>query len=121
MGAATASKENYLKAILRLEREQGSVRAVDIAAVMQVSRPSVSHAVHRLERENYIRVDSSRLISLTPAGRELASAVQERYDVFYQLFLSLGVPKGIASLDAGRIEHAISNDSFMLFKSMVMG
>ena len=84
---------------------------------MKVTRPSVSHAVHRLEDERYIRMDGSRIISLTPSGLELASAVQEKYETFYRFFLSLGVPTDVASQDAGRMEHVISDDSFLLFRA----
>lgn len=118
MGTVTTSKENYLKTILRIKRDKGYVRASEIADMMKVSRPSVSNAVHQLEREDYIYIDSDRNILLTPKGLKLASSILERYETFYQLFLSLGVPKDTASMDAGRIEHAISDDSFTRLKGI---
>ena len=121
MGAVTVSKENYLKTILKIERERGSVRAAQIAAAMQVTRPSVSHAVHQLEEEGYLSILGGRDISLTPPGRALAACILERYETFYRFFLSLGVPKDIASADAGQMEHAISDDSFRRMKGIVAG
>lgn len=120
MGAVTVSKENYLKSILLIKREKGCVRASEIAALMNVTRPSVSHAVHQLERENYIHIDSEKNILLTPIGLKIATSVLERYEVLYKLLLSLGVPNSIASIDAGRIEHVVSDDSFLLLKNMVV-
>lgn len=116
---ASISKENYLKTILQIARDKGFVRAVDIAAALSVTRPSVSHAVHLLENEHYIRIDDERRIVLTSEGHQLASSVLERYETFYRLFLSLGVPKETASQDAERIEHAISDDSFSRLKNIV--
>ena len=40
-----ASGEDYLEAILVLQKEKGMVRSVDVARHMEVSKPSVCHAV----------------------------------------------------------------------------
>ena len=44
-----ASGEDYLEAVLVLEKEKGMVRSVDVARHMEVSKPSVSHAVTTLK------------------------------------------------------------------------
>ena len=43
-----ASGEDYLKIILVLQKKLGMVRSVDIARYMEVSKPSVCHAVATL-------------------------------------------------------------------------
>lgn len=40
-----ASGEDYLEAVLVLQKEKGMVRSVDVARHMGVSKPSVCHAV----------------------------------------------------------------------------
>ena len=45
------SAEDYLEAILRLREQKGHVRSVDIAALLGVTKPSVSFAMKKL-REN---------------------------------------------------------------------
>ena len=40
-----ASGEDYLEAVLVLQRKQGMVRSVDLAWHMGFSKPSISHAV----------------------------------------------------------------------------
>ena len=45
---ATTSGEDYLEAILVLQMQKGTVRSVDVARHMEVSKPSVSHAVATL-------------------------------------------------------------------------
>ncbi|EKS4342623.1 metal-dependent transcriptional regulator [Clostridium sporogenes] len=114
------SKENYLKTILSIEQEQGYVRAIDIAKKMELSRPSVSHAIHLLKQEKYIHVDDTHNISFTPQGFKLACAIKERYVLFYNLLLSLGVPATIASFDACRMEHAISNETLLQLKKVLI-
>lgn len=115
----TPSKENYLKIILRIKRTKKCVRAVDIALEMNVSKPSVSRAIHLLEQENYITIDHTRYISFTTYGLALAVKIEERYHVFYHFLLSLGAPEDVAALDAGRLEHAISNESFTLLQKRI--
>ena len=39
------SAEDYLEAILVLSKKGGGVRSVDIASMLGVSKPSVSHAM----------------------------------------------------------------------------
>lgn len=47
---ATASGEDYLEAILVIQMHKGAVRSVDIARHMEVSKPSVCHAVNTLRQ-----------------------------------------------------------------------
>lgn len=43
-----ASGEDYLEAVLILQKKQGMVRFVDVARYVEVSKPSVCHAVATL-------------------------------------------------------------------------
>ena len=45
-----ASGEDYLETILVLQKKLGMVRSVDVARHMEVSKPSVCHAVATLRR-----------------------------------------------------------------------
>ena len=48
----TASKEDYLKAILHLKEKNGYVRATDVAEVLSVKKPSVSIAFGKLAADH---------------------------------------------------------------------
>ena len=48
-----ASGEDYLETILLLQKEKGMVRSVDVARYMEVSKPSVCHAVSTLKAVSY--------------------------------------------------------------------
>ena len=48
------SGEDYLESILKIEQKKGTVRSVDVANDLQVSKPSVSRAIHVLEDEGLL-------------------------------------------------------------------
>ena len=53
-----ASGEDYLEAILVLYKKTGMVRSVDVARHMEVSKPSVCHAVATLRDGGFLTMDS---------------------------------------------------------------
>ena len=110
------SAENYLETILILSHRNGAVRAVEIANELDFSKPSVSIAMKNLRERGLIEVDAAGVISLTAAGSEIAERVYERHNLFSDWLCSLGVPPQIASEDACRIEHVISEESFAALK-----
>lgn len=113
------SKEDYLETILILQNRNGSVRAVDIAAELDFSKPSVSVAMKKLRNDECISVDENGLITLTDRGRKLAEQVYNRHLLFSEWLISLGVSEDIAAQDACRIEHVISTESFSAIRKYV--
>ena len=67
-----ASGEDYLEAILVLQKEKGMVRSVDVARHMGVSKPSVCHAVATLKEGGFLTMDGDFFLRLTDVGREVA-------------------------------------------------
>ena len=110
------SGEMYLESILVLSKTKSQVRSVDISCYMNFSKPSVSRAIKNLKEKNYITVDESGCIELTEEGRTHAEKIYERHIVLTELLVKLGVEKEIASADACRIEHDISDESFYAIK-----
>ena len=110
------SAENYLETILILEKRNGAVRSIDIANELEYSKPSVSVAMRHLREEELITVDSGGYISLLPKGRAIAERIFERHELLTSWLVRLGVPQEIASEDACRIEHVISEESFEALK-----
>lgn len=106
------SAENYLEAILTLNKKRPDVHAIDIAAYLEFSKPSVSIAMKKLRESGYILVDENGHITLTDSGREIAERVYERHTVLSGWLISIGVSADIAADDACRMEHILSNESF---------
>lgn len=79
-----ASGEDYLEAILVLQQKQGMVRSVDVARHMDVSKPSVCHAVATLRNGGFLTMDEDHFLHLTDIGREVATSIYERHCFFYR-------------------------------------
>ena len=110
------SAEDYLERILMLHQSIGLVRAVDIANLMNFSKPSVSIALKKLRQNGYVTIDDGGYISLTDSGREIAERVFERHRLISKLLTALGVDEEVAKEDACRIEHDLSVESFEAIK-----
>ena len=107
-----ASGEDYLEAILVLQRKKGMVRSVDVARHMDVSKPSVCHAVATLKDGGFLTVDGDFFLHLTDVGRETAEQIYEKHQFFTIQLIAAGVDPKIAEADACRMEHVISQESF---------
>ena len=114
-----ASGEDYLEAILVLQRKKGMVRSVDVARHMEVSKPSVCHAVATLKDGGFLTVDGDFFLHLTDVGRETAEQIYEKHQFFTIQLIAAGVDPKIAEADACRIEHVISEESFQRLKAAV--
>ena len=107
-----ASGEDYLEAVLVLQKEKGMVRSVDVARHMEVSKPSVCHAVNTLKDGGFLIMDDDHFLHLTDVGREVAEQTYEKHCFFTRLLIEAGVEPRIAEQDACRMEHVISPASF---------
>ena len=107
-----ASGEDYLEAVLVLQKNHGAVRSIDVARRVGVSKASVSYAVSALREGGFLTVDSDYVLHLTETGRNVAEKIYERHQFFTEQFIAAGVDPEIAERDACRIEHAISQDTF---------
>lgn len=114
------SAEDYLEAILRLSQKGGGVRSVDIATMLSVSKPSVSHAMKLLREDGYIAMDRYGTVTLLDKGSEIANRIYERHTVLTTMLESLGVPSEIARADACKMEHDISDESFARIKERLI-
>lgn len=116
------SKEDYLKAVLILQKKLGSVHSVDIADYMGFSKPSVSHAVKELKMRGFLIMDNDGLLHLTNSGQTVAEKIYERHCFFTEYLTEIGVEPKQAEFDACQLEHVISDESFQKIKeSNVIG
>ena len=111
------SAEDYLEAILILSKKGGGVRSIDIATMLGVSKPSVSHAMKLLREDAYIAMDRYGTVTLLEKGAEIANRIYERHMVLTKMLEGLGVSNEVARADACKMEHDISNESFEKIKA----
>ena len=100
-----------------LQNQKGMVRSVDVARHMEVSKPSVSHAVTTLRDGGFLTMDEDYFLHLTEVGREVAEQIYEKHRFFTEHLIAAGVDPETAERDACRIEHVISEESFRRLKA----
>ena len=110
------SGEMYLETILILGQRKNLVRAVDVAAEMKLSKPSVSRALVKLKNDACIIVDENGHIAFTEKGRAIAEKIYERHQVLTEILMAIGVNREIAAKDACKMEHDISDETFDAMK-----
>lgn len=108
------SHEDYLEAIVMLGGSQTqSVRSVDIAAKMGVSKASVSRAVTSLKNSGMLEQPYYGDITLTDDGYAYGCAVLKRHEMLTRFLTEkVGLSKQVAEEEACQMEHAISDESF---------
>ena len=113
------SAENYLETILMLSHSGNSVRSIDIVNELEYSKPSVSIAMKTLRADGYIVMDAGGYITLTESGREIAQRVYDRHMLISDWLIFLGVDKKTAVHDACKMEHGMSEQSFLALKKHI--
>ncbi len=117
--AIAESGEMYLETILVLSKTKDPVHSVDVGEYMGFSKPSVSRAISRLRMEGFVQMEADGALRLTEAGRNLAEKIFERHTLLTEYLVGIGVSEEIASEDACRIEHVISDEAFEAIKRHV--
>ncbi len=111
------SAENYLETILIIKNRKGFCRSIDIANELGYSKPSVSVAMKNLRENGYIDVMGDGNIVLLEPGRAIAEKLYERHTMLTDFLAALGVNGDVASEDACRIEHVLSEESIEAIKA----
>ena len=110
------SGEMYLETILILSKKLENVRSIDIVEHMGYSKPSVSRAVGLLKSGGYLTVGADGCLALTDEGKDAANKIFERHTVLSSFLNKIGVSDAVASTDACKIEHVISDETLMAIK-----
>ena len=119
MDKAHESAENYLETILILSDGGKPVRSVDIANELGFSKPSISVAMKNLKASGYISMENYGDITLTESGREIAQRIYDRHTLISDLLIFLGVDRETAMRDACKMEHGMSEKSFVALQEHI--
>lgn len=106
------SAEDYLETILILKNRLGQVRSIDIVREMNFSKPSISIAMKRLRENGYIEMDAEGYITLLPPGLAITQDIYARHRLLTEFLVQLGVSPETAAVDACKIEHDISQETY---------
>ncbi len=111
------SGEMYLESIFVLSKKMSNVRSIDVCDYMNYSKPSVSRAIGLLKNGGYVLVSPEGHLTLTDEGIRIAEKIYEKHNVLSEFLMSLGVDEKTAIEDACKIEHDISDQSFLAIKN----
>ena len=110
------SQEDYLEKILQISQEKDNVHAIDVARGLSFSKPSVSVAMNKLKEQGYIEINDKGEITLTPSGLEIAEKTLEKHTILTEMLVNLGVDEETAREDACKMEHDISDTTWVAIK-----
>ena len=121
MEKMSMSHEDYLEAIVMLGgTTEASVRSVDIATKLGVSKASVNKAVTSLKEKGLADQPYYGDITLTEEGSRYGRTVLDRHRMLFFFFTqALGIPEDRADKEACLMEHAISDESFEKWRSYI--
>ena len=116
----TASREDYLWGLYILEEEKVTIKSIDLAHYLDVSKPSVSEMVKELSREGLISHKRYSSLNFTPKGRKIAKKLTSKHRLI-ELFLKkiLRIQSKRIHEEAHRLEHAFSDDSINRIKKLL--
>lgn len=105
----TEKMREYLEVIYYLSARREPVIGARLAEWMQVTPPTVTDIIKRMEKQEYIVRDGRGEISLTDDGFALAEAMVKRHRVLERFLVDImGVPWHLIHEEAVRLEHALS-------------
>ena len=112
------SSEDYLECILMLSRQQDVIHRIDVAKRMDVSQAAVNKAMKILVEKGFVYEDGKHLY-LSENGKCYAEAVYEKHCIIRDYLIACGVSPASAEEDACRMEHLISDETFMMMKNFL--
>ncbi len=112
----SASLEDYLEAILQLERVSRVARVSEIAGQLGVSRPSVTGALKSLGARRLVAHAPYGHVTLTREGAKIAVEVERRHLAIRDFLTGvLGIPGARAETTACKMEHVLEPEILAYF------
>lgn len=111
--------EDYLEVIYELIEHKGYATTVDISSYLNVSSPSVTKMLQRLNESGHINYEKYRGISLTESGMAVAQNIHERHGVLADFLKMIGVDEETAARDAEGIEHYLHPETLKKLEEFI--
>mgnify|MGYP003388906161 FL=1 len=111
--------EDYLEVISELVDMKGYAATLDISRYMNVSAPSVTKMLKKLDAEGYLEYEKYYGINLTEKGQQIADMIKQKHGILLEFFEILGIGKEIANQDAEGIEHHLNPKTIRQIRKFV--
>tara|TARA_Y100000758_G_scaffold55471_1_gene35490 strand:- start:1028 stop:1489 length:462 start_codon:yes stop_codon:yes gene_type:complete len=101
-------REDYLEIISELVGLKGYATTLDISRHMNVSPPSVTKMLQKLDKDGYLEYEKYHGINLTSKGNQVAEVIRQKHSTLLEIFEILGIKKDIANQDVEGMEHYLN-------------
>jgi Mn-dependent DtxR family transcriptional regulator len=115
----TDRMEDYLEVIYELVQQKGYATIIDISTCLNVSSPSVTKMLQRLDESRYLDYEKYRGIRLTQQGTDVAKNIHKRHSLLAEFLKMIGVDKDTANRDAEGIEHHLHSETLKKLEEFV--
>lgn len=101
------SEEDYIEMIYRLQLTNDGVKVVELASSLNVSKPSVSKMVKRLQSKDLLVHEHYGDIRLNDKGEKIGQSLLDRHNTVEEFFRIIGVTNNLHD-ETEKIEHTLS-------------
>ena len=115
----TDRMEDYLEVIYELIQEKGYATTVDISSYLNVSSPSVTKMMQKLDETGYLKYEKYRGIKLTNEGIRSARNIRNRHGLLAEFFMIIGIDEETANNDAEGIEHHLHPETMKKLEEFI--
>ena len=105
---SSSRMEDYLEIIGELVELKGYATTLDISRYMNVSAPSVTKMLQRLDENGFLEYEKYHGINLTSKGIQVAEGIRQKHGILLEFFEILEVGYETANQDAEGIEHHLN-------------
>ena len=110
----SATVEEYLEAIYRLEEKKGSAKTGDLAKELNVTLGTITNTIENMEKQNLVIHKPYKGVKLTKKGRKLALDVVRRHRLSERLLTDILRLEWSKAHDAAcKLEHAIADEDIL--------
>ena len=105
---SSSRMEDYLEIIAELVELKGYATTLDISRYMNVSAPSVTKMLQRLDESGFLEYEKYHGINLTSKGTHVAEGIRQKHGILLEFFEILGIEYDTANQDTEGIEHHLN-------------
>ncbi len=116
---ASTRMEDYLEIIAELVELKGYATTLDISRYMNVSAPSVTKMLQRLDEGGFLEYEKYHGINLTDKGIAIADGIRQKHGILLEFFEILGVGYDTASQDTEGIEHHLNQKTIKQLRKFI--
>ena len=117
--SSTTREEDYLEVIAELVELKGYATTLDISRFMNVSPPSVTKMLQKLDEKKYLEYEKYHGINLTNMGKQVADGIRRKHSTLLEFFEILGIGKEIANRDTEGLEHHLNDKTIRQLKKYI--